>query len=205
MCGSRRGQQPRAGTEPVARQVLQELMRAQGDSADPGQPPVLTRRRWGWVAAAAQLGRCCRRRVLGPVGAPLGRPRPCPWRGTGTPLLQEAGNTRGLSTQPPPGSCGRAHPGTLSLAGTWPRGDAGQGDRVGVKDRERGWGLLTAQSSGRHSTELTFGGNPQQVLLQPHVTCVEFGAVDCSHHWVQLPACGQRELVRTGHSLSTVL
>lgn len=60
--------------------------------------------------------------------------------------------------------------------------------------------MLTAQSSGRHSTELMFGGNLQQVLPQPNVTCVEFRAVDCSHHWVQLPACGQGELVRIGHS-----
>lgn len=109
------------------------------------------------------------------------------------------------------GICGRAHPCTLSLAGTWPRGDAEQGDRIGgtlqagAKDRERGQGLLTAQSSGGHSAELTFGGNPQQVLLQPDVTCVEFRAVDCSHHWVQLPACGQGELVRTGHCLHGAL
>lgn len=63
----------------------------------PAVPPalVLTLRRWGWVAAAVRPGRCCRRHVLGPVSVPLGRPRPSPWRGTGTPLLQEGGDQGG--------------------------------------------------------------------------------------------------------------
>lgn len=66
----------------------------------------------------------------------------------------------------PRGTWGRAHPCTLSLARTWPRGDAGQGNGIagavqaGVKGGERGQGLLTAQSSGRHSAELTSGGEP---------------------------------------------
>lgn len=83
-------------------QCARARQRQRRPGAAHGQPPrVLTRRRWGWAVAAARPGRCCRRRVLVPVGVPLGRPRPFPWWGMGTPLLQEGRDTCGLSTASP--------------------------------------------------------------------------------------------------------
>lgn len=90
--------------------------------------------------------------------------------------------------------------------GHGPSGMLGRGDgaggavHTGVQEGERGWGLLAAQSSGGvgHGAEPMFGGDPRQGRPQPDVTCVELGAVDRSHHRVQLPACGQGEPVRPG-------
>lgn len=231
-----RGSSLRGFAAPEARQVLGELQpvpeaREPGNAdADGGRhapcpgaaPPaarVLTRRRWGWVAAAAQPGRCCRQRVLVPVSVPLGRPRLSPWRGTGTPLLQERGHKRGLSaaapdgarpgpSQPPQGIPCQSLPlspepaGDTAPQGRWGRG-SGRGEAVhtGVREGERGRGLLIAQSSGGagHGAEPTFwGGDLRRGPPRPDITCVELGAIDCSHHRVQLPACGQGEAVRPG-------
>lgn len=161
--------------------------------------PVLTRRRWGWAVAAVQPGRCCRRRVLVPVDVPLGRPRPCPWQGTGTPLLQEGGGTNVGAWLGPPQPALPPPPGLWGYWGMLVRGDRARGAvHAGVQHGERGCGLL-AQQRGRTWCGAEIRGDPQWGQPRPDITCVELRAVDCSHHRVQLPACGQGERVRPGH------
>lgn len=131
---------------------------APGPRQAPWQPRVLTRRRWGWGAAGAQPGTCCRRRVLGPVSAPLGRPQLSPWQGTGTPLLQEGGDKDGISAAAPDSTrlgprshrgasqgrasaCARSGAPGMGLPGNGPRGESDRGEgAVHAMGRGRGAG-----------------------------------------------------------------
>lgn len=88
------------GPSPRSRAGLQHKVGPPGlggpSGTDPPPALVLTRHRWGWAAVGVQPGTCCRRRVLVPVGVPLGRPQLSPWQGMGTPLLQEGGDKDGI-------------------------------------------------------------------------------------------------------------
>lgn len=194
-CSLRRDPRPETGSTQGF--GVQEAPCPRQAPSPPPQPQVLTRRRWGWVAAGAQPGTCCRRRVLGPVSAPLGRPQPSPWQGTGTPLLQEAGDRHGISAAAPDSNahgasrspqgimsqsiplCPQRCPGDGAAGERPPGGPQREGDGGGSGachgQGERGWGAL-------------------------RVTCIELGAVDSSHHRVQLPACRQGGLVSWGGS-----
>lgn len=72
--------------------------------------------------------------------------------------------------------------------GTCARSGAGGGEGLG------------AAQQGRTRCGTNVRGDPQRGWSRGDVTCVELRAVDRSHHWVQLPACGQGEPVRPGAS-----
>lgn len=80
-----------------------------------------------------------------------------------------------------------------SLQGCWAEGTCARSGAGG------GEGLGAAQQ-GRTRCGTNVRGDPQRGWSRGDVTCVELRAVDRSHHWVQLPACGQGEPVRPGAS-----